>query len=277
MIAAAPSGPRRSYRDRIDLSGRVVLVCGAGPGLGLEAARALRDCGAQVVCLDRDPERAEDAAREVGGMAVAADITRRDDARRAVGTAAALHGRLDGIVDIVGGSAGAWVEELDDEAVAREFAINFTHAHLVTQLGSEAIARSGGGTITFVGSIAGVSSLPRQAIYGSAKAALHHFVRYAASELGHLGVRVNAVAPGFVRTPRMLDRFSPEIWGEMGDAAPLGRPGDPDDIAGPLLFLSSDLSRFITGQVLVADGGITLALRASKDRSKLQLRGRTPK
>lgn len=255
------------------MRGRTILVCGTGPGLGLEAARAFRDCGAHVVCLDRDAERAHAAAREVEGLAIAADITCGDEARKAI-AAAEDRGGLHGIVDVAGGSAGAWIEDLDDDAIAREVALNFLHTPLLTQLGAEAIARSGGGAITFVGSIAGVSSLPRQAIYGSAKAALHHFVRCAAAELGHLGVRVNAVAPGFVRTPRMDDRFTPEIWGEMSGAAPLGRVGEPDDIAGPLLFLCSDLSRFVTGQVLLVDGGITLPLRAVGERSRLQLRGR---
>ena len=275
MSGRAGSSEPAGYHDRLKLAGRVYLVCGAGQGLGLEAARALRDCGAVLLCLDRDRDRAEAAAREVDGLAIAADVMQRRDVDAAVAACVNAHGRLDGIVDIVGGSGGAWVEDLIDEAVEHELALNFKHVHLLTQVGAAAIARTGGGTITFVGSIAGLSALPRQAIYGAAKAALHHFVRCAAAELGHLGVRVNAVAPGFVRTPRMLDRFTPEIWTEMAAAAPLGRVGGPDDIAGPLLFLASDLAAFVTGQILVADGGITLPLRAIADPSEAQLRGRT--
>lgn len=266
--------PARNYRDRIDLSGRILMVCGAGQGLGLETARALADCGGTVICVDREADRAAAAAETVEGMPLACDVTNRAAVEQAVATVEARYGRLDGVVDIIGGSQGDWVEDLKDDAIAHAFNLNFTHAHLLVQLASPAIARSGGGSITFVGSIAGLSSLPRQAIYGSAKAALHHFIRYSAVELGHQGIRVNGVAPGYVRTPRMMDRFSEATWTQLADAAPLGRVGEPEDVAGPLLFLTSDLSRFVTGQILVADGGILLPIRSAADTARLQLRGR---
>jgi NAD(P)-dependent dehydrogenase (short-subunit alcohol dehydrogenase family) len=269
--------PARNYRDRIDLSGRILMVCGAGQGLGLEAARALADCGGTVICVDREADRVSAAAETVGGLPLACDVTNRAEVERAISTVEAQYQRLDGVVDIIGGSQGDWVEDLKDETIAHEFNLNFTHAHLLVQLASPAIARSGGGTITFVGSIAGLSSLPRQAIYGSAKAALHHFIRYSAVELGHQGIRVNGVAPGYVRTPRMMHRFSQNTWAQLADAAPLGRVGEPEDVAGPLLFLTSDLSRFVTGQILVADGGMLLPVRSAADTAQLQLRGRSPK
>lgn len=276
MAHEKPAHGRHGYRASIDLTGRVLLVCGVGQGLGLEAVRALGECGATVVCLDRDWDTAMSAAAAVGGVPATGDATKRQDVTALVAAIEREHSRLDGIVDIIGGSQGDWVEDLNDDTVSREFALNFTHAYLLTQIASPLMARSGGGTITFVGSIAGLAALPRQAVYGSAKAALQHFVRCAAVELGHLGIRVNCVAPGYIRTPRMIDRFTAETWRQMAGTIPLGRAGEPEDVAGPLLFLSSDLSRFITGQTLVADGGMLLPGRSSVESAWLQLQGRIP-
>lgn len=135
------------------------------------------------------------------------------------------------------------------------------------------MAKMGGGTIVLIGSAAGISNLPNQAIYGSAKAALHHFTRYAATELGHLGVRVNAVAPGYIRTERMVERFAPAIWDEIAQNTPLQRAGYTHDIAAAALFLTSRLSDFITGQVLVADGGLLNAPRIIRSSSARQIAG----
>jgi NAD(P)-dependent dehydrogenase (short-subunit alcohol dehydrogenase family) len=109
--------------------------------------------------------------------------------------------------------------------------------------------------MVFVGSISGMVSVANQAAYGTAKAALHHLVRCAAHELGPQSVRVNAVAPGFVRTPRLLARLDEEFWDRVANVNPLRRVAIPADVASAILFLASDLASYVTGNVLTLDGG----------------------
>lgn len=104
--------------------------------------------------------------------------------------------------------------------------------------------------------MAGNRVVPNQAIYGSAKAALHHLVRCAANEHGSRGVRVNAIAPGFIRTPRLVEILSPEQWQAVESRIPLQHAATPAQIASTILFLASDLSSHVTGQVLAVDGGL---------------------
>lgn len=264
------------YAGALRLDGRCHVVIGAGRGIGRQCAHALGQAGAGVVCVDSDADRAQAVAREVNGWPLCADVTRRAELERMLDEARSRGGRLDGVVNIVGLSLGASLLDATDELIDRNLDLNLKHAILTLQEAARAMAGSGGGTITLVGSIAGVSALPGQALYGAAKAGLHHFVRSAAAELGHLGVRVNAVAPGYVRTPRMLERFDAEKWDEIEGATPLQRSGTPADIAGVVLFLSCALSGFVTGQVILADGGLTAPIRAMRASSARQIAGEIP-
>ena len=135
------------------------------------------------------------------------------------------------------------------------------------------MANRGSGSIVLIGSSAGIASLPNQIAYGAAKAALHHFVAGAASELGHRGIRVNAIAPGYVRTERMVERFAAEQWAEVERNTPLQRAGSTADIAGLALFLMQDLSSYVTGQVLLADGGMLNPPRIMSASSARQIAG----
>jgi NAD(P)-dependent dehydrogenase (short-subunit alcohol dehydrogenase family) len=262
------------YLGQTRLAGQGHVVIGAGRGIGRQCAHALSQAGARVVCVDMDAARAAAVADEVGGISVSADVTKRAELQALLGDAAERLGRLDGIVNIVGASLGSSVLEASDELIDQNLDINLKHAILTVQIGARIMARTGGGSVTLVGSIAGISALPRQALYGAAKAALHHFVRSSAAELGHLGVRVNAVAPGYVRTPRMLDRFDGDKWDEIEEATPLQRSGLPSDIASVALFLASGWGSFVTGQVILADGGLTAPLRAMRASSAAQIAGK---
>jgi NAD(P)-dependent dehydrogenase (short-subunit alcohol dehydrogenase family) len=261
------------YTAMTRLDGQTHVVIGAGRGIGRQCAHALAQAGARVVCVDLDLSRAEAVAAEIGGPALSADVTQRSELESLLDRAERESGPLHGIVNIVGASLGASVLEADDALIEQNLSINLKHAILTVQIGARRMAATGGGAITLVGSIAGISSLPRQAFYGAAKAALHHFVRSSAAELGHLGIRVNAIAPGYVRTPRMIDRFDDDRWDEIEKATPLQRAGLPSDIAAIALFLSSGWSSFMTGQVLLADGGLTAPIRAMRASSALQISG----
>ncbi|SMH30924.1 SDR family NAD(P)-dependent oxidoreductase [Mesorhizobium australicum] len=262
------------YMALARLGGQGHVVIGAGRGIGRQCAHALSQAGARVVCVDMDLSRAKTVAAELNGVAMSADVTKRAEVERLIDQARRELGRIDGIVNIVGASLGSTVLDATDELIDRNLDINLRHAILTVQVGARLMAENGGGCVTLVGSIAGISALPKQALYGAAKAALHHFVRSSAAELGHLGVRVNAVAPGYVRTPRMLDRFDDDKWDEIEDATPLQRSGVPSDIASVALFLASGWGSFLTGQVILADGGLTAPIRAMRASSAAQISGR---
>ena len=142
------------------------------------------------------------------------------------------------------------------------------------EVAADRMARHGGGAVVLIGSSAGFASLPDQIAYGAAKAALHHFARGAASEVGHRGVRVNAIAPGYVRTERMLARFAAGQWSEVELGTPLQRAGTTADIAGIALFLVQDVSSYLNGQVILADGGMLNPPRIMRASSERQIAGR---
>ena len=249
------------YTAGLRLDGRVFVVLGAGQGIGRQSALALAQSGAIVGCVDRDAALARAVANDVGGFAVVADVTDRDDVER-VFSVSAQAGPVRGLVDIVGMNVSGQLASLDDDAWRRQFSVVVDHAFLSVQVGGRVMARAGGGSMVFVGSIAGsVTTGARHPAYGAAKAALHHLIAYAGKDLAGSGVRVNAVSPGVVLTPRSSANWSDDQVGALARLIPLGRPGEPADIAGPILFLASDLSAYVTSQVLTVDGGLAGTLR----------------
>jgi NAD(P)-dependent dehydrogenase (short-subunit alcohol dehydrogenase family) len=255
-MTSADDSPVPDYLDRLRLDGRRFVVIGAGLGIGRQTAHALSGAGARVACVDIEADRAREVASEVGGVAVVGDATRRADAEQVFDTATDALGGLDGVVDIVGLARFSALTDVDDEEWDWQFDIVLRHAYLAVQLGGRRLAAGRGGVMAFVASASGLTSAPRHAAYGAAKAALMSLVRSAAVELGPAGVRVNAVAPGVVWTPRIS-----ALRGEAGRAqntanTPLRRVALPADIAAALLFLCSDLASYVTGQTLVVDGGV---------------------
>jgi NAD(P)-dependent dehydrogenase (short-subunit alcohol dehydrogenase family) len=245
---------------RLDGRGYVVLGAGGG-GLGDATSAALAGAGADLICVDREPDRAEAVAAAVGGFAHVADVTSRAEMTALFELATRRFGdRFTGVIDIVGIGKRARISELNDADITQQFDITLRHALMTVQIAGPLLAQRGGGTLTFVGSIAGIAAIANQTCYGIAKAALHQLVRYAAQELGPSRVRVNAVAPGFVTTPRQVSKMPAQIWEQIAAENPLRRVASPDDIAKALLFLVSDLAEYVNGNILTLDGGLTQML-----------------
>lgn len=253
-----------NYPSLLRLDGQAVIVLGAGQGIGEQTSHALAQAGAKVLCVDQDSQLAGRIANAVGGAPFTADVTSREDMVRIFETARSTFGRVHGVVDIIGVSGIRPLADFDDAAWNKQFDIVLRHAYLAIQIGAEMMAADGGGALAFVGSMGGERAVPRQVAYSTAKAALHHLVRCAAVEYAPRGVRINAVAPGYVRTPRLNERLNESAWAAIGRTIPLGHPALPAEIAGPLLFLMSELSSHITAQVIGVDGGAS-ALAAFPD------------
>ncbi|MBO1330943.1 SDR family NAD(P)-dependent oxidoreductase [Streptomyces sp. VRA16 Mangrove soil] len=257
MTASEPldGTPVPDYPALHRLDGRTYVVLGAGNGIGRQTAHALAASGARVLCVDLDKERADAVAAQVDGVPYVADVTRRDDVRELFAHARRESGPLHGVVDIVGMARYAGLDELDDDGWSWHFDLVLRHAWLAVQYGGAAVAEAGGGPLVFVASVSGLTAAPLHGAYGAAKAGLMSLVRTAAVEYGPRGVRVNAVAPGVVWTPRVAGMIGEEGRARNAANAPLGRVAQPADIAGALLFLASPLSSYVTGQTLVVDGG----------------------
>jgi NAD(P)-dependent dehydrogenase (short-subunit alcohol dehydrogenase family) len=261
------------YAARTRLDGRVVAVVGAGRGIGRQTAHAMAQFGARVACVDREAALADRVASETGGHGFAADVRREAGVEALFDAIAATMGVPSAVVDIVGGSEGRPLAGVDDAHLQRTFELNLFQAIHVTRVAGQAMARAGGGAVVLIGSVAGFASLPNQIAYGAAKAALHHFIRGAAAELGHAGVRVNGIAPGYVRTERMVARFDAAQWDEIAANTPLQRAGATADIAGLAVALVQDLAGFVTGQVVQADGGLLGPPRVMRLASQRQIAG----
>lgn len=248
-------GKTPDYLSLLRLDGRAFVVLGAGQGIGEQAALALAQAGAQVLCVDREPALAERIADRVRGIALSGDVTSRADMLRMFDSARKQAGRVHGVVDIIGVAGIKPLAAVDDTGWDQQFDIVLRHAYLTVQIAGEMMAADGGGTMAFVGSMSGERAVPNQTAYGVSKAALHHLVRCAGAEYARRKVRINGIAPGYVRTPRLNVRLDEEAWAAIGKVIPLGRAASPAEIAGPLLFLSSDLSAHMAGQMIAVDGG----------------------
>jgi len=260
-----------SYVNMVRLTGHNYLVAGAGQGIGRQAAHALAQAGATVACLDRDGDLAGAVADEVGGVAVVGDATRRDDVTRMVDEATGHAGRLDGLVDIIGMGKPATILDATDDVWDEQFDVNLRQAFLLAQAVGRTLRDGGnGGAMAFVASGCGLASSPRQIAYGAAKAALMSVVRTAAVELAPFGIRVNALSPGLILTPRVSTLFDDAMLDAGAANAPLGRAGLPSDMASVLLFLMSPLSAYVTGQTIVADGGVDVKYGYPLDASGMK-------
>jgi NAD(P)-dependent dehydrogenase (short-subunit alcohol dehydrogenase family) len=255
-VTRTDDSPVPDFPGRLRLDGKGVLVVGAGAGIGRQTSHALSQCGARLVCVDLEKDLADEIAAETGGIAWAGDATDRSEMERLVRDSVAALGRVDAVVDIIGMSHYGPLVDMDDEEWDWHFRIVLRHAQLITQLFGKLMAESGGGSMAFVASVSGLTGAPEHAAYGAAKAGLMSLVRSVAVELGPKGVRTNAIAPGVVWTPRVSAFLGEAGKQRNAENAPLRRVAQTSDIAGPLLFLVSDLSAYVNGQTLTVDGGV---------------------
>ncbi|GAA2306531.1 SDR family oxidoreductase [Streptomyces kunmingensis] len=241
--------------------GYAALVTGAGRGIGAAVARRLASEGAQVLVTDIDLAAAEKTAgeiRERGGAAAACvcDVGDRRSVEAAVAEAVESFGRLDVLVNNAYACHpdAALFEDEDDEAWARDLDLSLTGAYRCCKAALPHLAASGRGAIVSIGSVNGLQDFGCHA-YSAAKAGLISLTRTLAGHAGPRGVRVNLVAPGTVRTPAWTDQGrDPDVMREL---YPLGRVGEPEDIAAAVAFLASSDAAWVTGVTLPVDGGIT--------------------
>jgi NAD(P)-dependent dehydrogenase (short-subunit alcohol dehydrogenase family) len=252
-VTSADDSPVPDYASMLRLDGEGFVVVGAGAGMGRQTAHALASLGARILCVDIDPVLAREVAAEVGGFAWPADVRRGDEVERLVATAERELEDFRGIADVVGLHSVAALVDMpeDDWDWCHDMVVR--HAFHLVKHGGRALAARGRGTIVFVSSVSGLSSSPYTGAYGAAKAALTSLVKTAAVELRASEVRVNAVAPGLIASPRAARRAG-RPTSEMATGS-LSAHGATSDVAAAILFLSSDLSRYMTGQTIVVDGG----------------------
>lgn len=245
-----------AYEERFRLTGRRIVVLGAGLGMGREAAVAASRLGATVFSVDLDEARAKETAGIVGGAFAAADVTDRDTVQSLAERAVSELGGVDGVIDVVGMAAWHRADQTPDELRERMFNLNYVQALHVLEAFTPRM--TDGGTFAFVSSVSGVRGAQEHSAYGAAKAALISLMRSAAVELGPRGIRVNAVAPGVILTPRTQESLfaDPDFVAAQENNVPLGRFGDTSDIAGALMFFTLPASAYVTGQNLIVDGGV---------------------
>ncbi len=260
MVAATrlPWEATMTLVDRFGLEGKAALVVGGGYGIGRATALLLAEAGARVAVADLDADRAAAVAAEVDGVAVVGNVTDPDGARRVVDGAHEQLGGLDRVANIVG--LATFVDDvfaIDDAVWDHDLRMNLVHhLHVGRAAARHMIDDGRGGAFALVASVSGIYGAAGHAAYGAAKAGVMSLARAMASEWGGHGIRVNCVAPDVIMTPRLLEGGRMSADGvPVGDEIVLGRWGTPEDIAGPLVFLLSELSSFMTGRTLVVDGG----------------------
>lgn len=238
-----------------DLAGSGAVVLGGGQGIGEATARALSENGATVACIDLVAERAEAVAAGIRGIAIEADVSERGQVASAFERARAELPPLRAVVDVVGIASWGRLEELGEAEWERDLALNLKHAWHCVAVAGPILRANGGGSIVLVASVSGITGAPQHGLYGAAKAGVMSLARSAAVELAPGRVRVNAISPGAVLTPRIRDTQRPETLAAQAERIPLGRLAEPGEIGDLAVFLAGPRSAYITGTTVVIDGG----------------------
>lgn len=234
---------------------KTAIVTGGARGIGLAATEIFLEQGWQVAVVDRDAEELHRACDHIDNvLTVEADISDPQAVDGVIRQVVARFGRVDALVNNAGVALFSQVGQTSFEQWREVMATNLDGVFLCTQAATEELAKTRGAIVN-IASISGLRASTLRVAYGTSKAAVIHLTKQCAAELGELGIRVNCVAPGPVRTKLAMAVHAPEIISAYYDAIPLNRYGETREIAEAIVFLCSDKASFVTGQVLAVDGG----------------------
>ena len=241
------------------LDGDVAIVTGAAAGIGRAIAETFAKAGASVVVTDLKKASADEVAQRIvasGGKAIGLECNVTDEKHREAVIDAALKafGKITVLVNNAGGG-GPKPFDMPMRDFEWAFELNVFALFRLTQLAAPHMQSAGGGAVLNISSMAGENKNVRMASYGSSKAAVNHLTRNIAFDLGPMGVRVNAIAPGATKTDALMTVLTPEVEKTMLQHTPLGRLGEPQDIANAALFFCSPAAAWISGQILTVSGG----------------------
>lgn len=246
-----------------DLSGRAALVTGGSRGLGKAIARGFAQAGADVVICARHEDQLQAAAGEIREGTdvrveyVVADVTRRDEVRSLADEAVRRLGKIDILVNNAGTNVPQEIDRISDDDWDRVVELNLTSCMALTRALVPGMKERRWGRVIHISSIMGLASRPGRSTYSSTKSALLGLTRGAAIDLGPFNVTVNCLAPGVFATEMPMSLLTDEEKAGLNERIALGRWGQPEELAGPALLLASDAGSYITGSVLVVDGGAT--------------------
>ena len=246
------------------LDGKACVVTGAGSGIGRATAQKLAAEGGRVVCVDIAGDAVEATAAEIGESAVAvtADVSSRADCDAFVARCVEAFGAIDVLVNNAGVNLPGVFHEVPDETIERTLGVNVRGPMYACQAAIPHMLERGGGSIVNVSSVNGVVAEPYLAVYATSKGAIVMLSRGIALDYAKQGIRCNVVCPGWVDTPinyahaDMLGGLQ-QVYDTIDSFQPIGRPGEPSEIANVIAFLASDEASFMTGSVVLADGGMT--------------------
>jgi 3-oxoacyl-[acyl-carrier protein] reductase len=236
------------------LEGKRALITGAARGIGRAIAIELKSAGAEVLCCDLPgTSENEEVAREVGGKALFADVTKAAEVEKLIADA----GEIDILVNNAGITRDGLLARISEEDWRSVIDVNLTSVYLMCHAAIRGMMKRRSGAIVNLSSVVGIHGNFGQTNYAASKAGIIGFTKSLAREAGTRGVRVNAIAPGYIET-RLTEVLPDEVKQKMLAATSLGRFGQPEDIARAVHFLCSDEAGFISGEVLVVDGGMAM-------------------